>query len=133
MHISPGEYWLYLQYMALAVVMVFAFAAVYLHCTPPAELRLIREQGTVACALSFGGALVGFCLALAASIRQSVQVPDFVLWGLAAAVVQILVYFVATRFVRDASGELARNNVAVGAFLGAVSVSIGLLNAACLS
>ena len=87
MHISPGEYWLYLQYMALAVVMVFAFAAVYLHCTPPAELRLIREQGNVACALSFGGALVGFCLALAASIRQSVQVPDFVLWGLAAAVV----------------------------------------------
>ena len=133
MHISPGEYWLYLQYMVLAVVMVFAFAAVYLHCTPPAELRLIREQGNVACALSFGGALVGFCLALAASIRQSVQVPDFVLWGLAAAVVQILVYFVATRFVRDASGELARNNVAVGAFLGAVSVSIGLLNAACLS
>ena len=52
MHISPGEYWLYLQYMALAVVMVFAFAAVYLHCTPPAELRLIREEGNVACALS---------------------------------------------------------------------------------
>ena len=68
MHISPGEYWLYLQYMALAVAMVFAFAAVYLHCTPPAELRLIREEGNVACALSFGGALVGFCLALAASI-----------------------------------------------------------------
>ena len=113
--------------------MVFVFAAVYLHCTPPAELRLIREEGNVACALSFGGALVGFCLALAASIRQSVQVPDFVLWGLAAAVVQILVYFVATRFVKDASAALARNNVAVGAFLGAVSVSIGLLNAACLS
>ena len=53
--------------------------------------------------------------------------------GLAAAVVQILVYFVATRFVKDASAALARNNVAVGAFLGAVSVSIGLLNAACLS
>jgi len=34
---------------------------------------------------------------------------------------------------QDAGGELARNNVAVGAFLGAVSVSIGLLNAACLS
>ena len=117
MHISPGEYWLYLQYMALAVAMVFVFAAVYLHCTPPAELRLIREEGNVACALSFGGALVGFCLALAASIRQSVQVPDFV----------------ATRFVKDASAALARNNVAVGAFLGAVSVSIGLLNAACLS
>ena len=129
MHISPGEYWLYLQYMALAVAMVFVFAAVYLHCTPPAELRLIRREGNVACALSFGGALIGFCLALAASIRLSVSPPDFVLWGVIAAVIQILVYFVATRFVKDAGGELARNNVAVGAFLGA----IGLLNAACLS
>ena len=133
MHISPGEYWLYLQYMALAVAMVFVFAAVYLHCTPPAELRLICREGNVACALSFGGALIGFCLALAASIRLSVSPPDFVLWGVIAAVIQILVYFVATRFVKDAGGELARNNVAVGAFLGAVSVSIGLLNAACLS
>ena len=133
MHISTGEYWLYLQYMALAVAMVFVFAAAYLHCTPPAELRLIRREGNVACALSFGGALIGFCLALAASIRLSVSPPDFVLWGVIAAVIQILVYFVATRFVKDAGGELARNNVAVGAFLGAVSVSIGLLNAACLS
>ena len=133
MHISPGEYWLYLQDMALAVAMVFVFAAAYLHCTPPAELRLIRREGNVACALSFGGALIGFCLALAASIRLSVSPPDFVLWGVIAAVIQILVYFVATRFVKDAGGELARNNVAVGAFLGAVSVSIGLLNAACLS
>ena len=133
MHISPGEYWLYLQYMALAVAMVFVFAAGYLHCTPPAELRLIRREGNVACALSFGGALIGFCLALAASIRLSVSPPEFVLWGVIAAVIQILVYFVATRFVKDAGGELARNNVAVGAFLGAVSVSIGLLNAACLS
>ena len=133
MHISPGEYWLYLQYMALAVAMVFVFAAAYLHCTPPAELRLIRREGNVACALSFGGALIGFCLALAASIRLSVSPPDFVLWGVIAAVIQILVYFVATRFVKDAGGELARNIVAVGAFLGAVSVSIGLLNAACLS
>ncbi len=133
MHISPGEYWLYLQYMALAVAMVFVFAAAYLHCTPSAELRLIRREGNVACALSFGGALIGFCLALAASIRLSVSPPDFVLWGVIAAVIQILVYFVATRFIKDAGGELARNNVAVGAFLGAVSVSIGLLNAACLS
>ena len=132
MHISPTEYWLYLQYMLLAVVMLFVFAAVYLRCTPQAELRLTRE-GNLACALSFGGALLGFCLALAASIRQSVQLPDFVLWSAAAALVQVLVYFVATRFIRDAGGELARNNVAVGAWLGAVSVGIGLLNAACLS
>lgn len=130
--ISWAQYGLYLQYMVLGGAMVAAFGAVYLRITPVAELRLTR-QGNLACALSFGGALVGFSLAIAASIAQSVVLSDFVLWGLGAAVIQILVYFAVSRLIRGASAELAANNVAVGAWLGAVSVSIGWLNAACLS
>lgn len=130
--ISWAQYVLYLQYFALGVAMMLFFGALYLRITPVAELRLAK-QGNLACALSFGGALVGFSLAIAASIAQSVGIADFLLWGLGAAVIQILVYFAATRFIAEASTELAANNVAVGAWLGAVSVAIGLLNAACLS
>ena len=46
---------------------------------------------------------------------------------------QILVYFAATRLIPQASEELAGNNVAVGTLFGSVSIAIGLLNAACLS
>ena len=86
-----------------------------------------------ACALSFGGALVGFCLTLASSIAHSVSFIDFILWALAAAVIQIFVYFAATMMIKDATEELIGNNVAVGALFGAVSISIGILNAACLT
>lgn len=129
--ISPAQYLIYLQYMLIGLVMTVIFGAVYLKITPAEEIRLIRN-GNLACALSFGGALVGFCLALAASISHSVSLPDFMLWGMGAAVIQISAYFAATRIVRGADEELVNNNVAVGALFGAFSVGIGLLNAACL-
>ena len=132
MSISLPQYLLYLQYMLAGVAMTAVFGAVYLRITPAEELRLIKN-GNLACALSFGGALVGFCLPLASSIAHSVSLPDFVLWGAAAAVLQILVYFAATRLIPQASEELAGNNVAVGTLFGSISIAIGLLNAACLS
>ncbi|MDO4641313.1 MAG: DUF350 domain-containing protein [Neisseria sp.] len=132
MSISLEQYLIYLQYMLVGIAMTAAFAAVYLHITPAEEIRLIRN-GNLACALSFGGAIVGFCLALASSISHSVSLPDFVLWGIGAALIQILVYFAATKIVRGANEELINNNVAVGTLFGAFSISIGLLNAACLS
>ncbi|MDO4879132.1 MAG: DUF350 domain-containing protein [Neisseria sp.] len=132
MSISLSQYLLYLQYMGISIIMLLAFGAAYHRITPAQELRLIKN-GNLACALSLGGALVGFCLPLASSIAHSVNLPDFVLWGLGAAVLQILVYFAATRLLPDANRELEDNNVAVGALFGSISIAIGLLNAACLS
>ncbi len=132
MSISFSQYLLYLQYMGISILMLLIFGAAYHRITPAQELRLIKN-GNLACALSLGGAMVGFCLPLASSIAHSVNLPDFVLWGLGAAVWQILVYFAATRLLPDANRELEDNNVAVGALFGSISIAIGLLNAACLS
>ncbi|UOP05519.1 DUF350 domain-containing protein [Conchiformibius kuhniae] len=132
MSISLLQYFLYLKYMLGSVAMLALFGIAYVRITPARELYLIRN-GNLACALSFGGALAGFALALFASIANSLSFPDFVLWGLAAAVIQIAVYFTASRLIPQAAAELENNNVAVGAFLCALSLSIGLLNAACLS
>ena len=132
MSISLSQYLLYLQYMLVGIAMTVVFAAVYLRITPVEELRLIKN-GNLACALSLGGSLVGFCLTLASSIAHSVSFIDFILWALAAAVIQIFVYFAATMMIKGATAELIGNNVAVGALFGAVSISIGILNAACLT
>ena len=132
MSISLSQYLLYLQYMLVGIAMTVVFAAVYLRITPVEELRLIKN-GNLACALSLGGALVGFCLTLASSIAHSVSFIDFILWALAAAVIQIFVYFAATMMIKGATAELIGNNVAVGVLFGAVSISIGILNAACLT
>ncbi len=130
--ISLSQYFGYLQYMLGGIAMTAAFGAVYLRITPAEEIRLIKN-GNLACALSFGGALAGFCIALTSSIAHSVGFFDFILWNIAAGAIQILVYFAATRIVKGADEELVNNNVAVGAFFCAISLGIGLLNAACLA
>lgn len=132
MSISWAQYALYLQYMVIGVAMTALFAVIYERITPVREVALIKE-GNLACALSFGGALVGFCIALASSITHSLSITDFILWGVAAAIIQIIVYFAATRLINCGSIQLAQNNVAVGALYAAMSVGIGILNAACLT
>jgi len=86
MSLSIANYLLYIGYMLASVAMAVLFSFTYLLTTPARELHLIK-QGNVACALSFGGALVGFCLALASAMTHSLNILDFVLWGAGAALV----------------------------------------------
>ena len=64
MAFSFAQYGLYLQYLGAALLMTVLFAVVYERITPMHEWKWIA-QGNIACALSFGGAVAGFCLALA--------------------------------------------------------------------
>ncbi len=131
MSISLTQYVLYFAYLFAALVMVVAFAFSYEKITPPKELQLIKN-GNLACALSYGGAIIGFCTALVSAMTHSLNLGDFILWGILAAAVQIGLFFAVMRVIKDAVVELENNNVAVGAFLCALSIGIGLLNAACL-
>lgn len=132
MEIAIGQYVLYLKYFAVALLMLVVFACLYIKITPARELALIKE-GNAACAISLSGALIGFCITLVSSMLHSVGMISFVIWGVAAAVIQILVYFAATHLIKDANQELQNNNVAVGILFFGLSVSIGILNAASLS
>jgi putative membrane protein len=132
MIITVAQYLLYLKYMGLSILMVVLFASLYIRITPVKEISLIRD-GNVACALSFGGALLGFSITLASSVVHTISIPSFLIWSLAATILQLLVYFIGTRLIKDASTHLHNNNIAVGALFGAMSLSIGILNAACLT
>ena len=132
MDIAVWQYLLYLKYFGVALLMLVVFAFAYLKITPARELELIKN-GNVACALSLSGAMIGFCITLVSSMLHSVGMLSFMIWGLAAAVIQILVYFAATHLIKDDNQELLNNNVAVGVLFFGLSVSIGILNAASLS
>ncbi|MBP6553337.1 MAG: DUF350 domain-containing protein [Vitreoscilla sp.] len=132
MDIAVWQYLLYLKYFGAALVMLVVFAFAYLKITPARELELIKN-GNLACALSLSGAMIGFCITLVSSMLHSVGMLSFMIWGFAAAVIQILVYFAATHLIKDANQELLNNNVAVGVLFFGLSVSIGILNAASLS
>ncbi|MCO6508272.1 MAG: DUF350 domain-containing protein [Snodgrassella sp.] len=132
MAITLWQYLQYLKYFAVALLLLIGFIIVYLRITPVAELKLIK-QGNIACATSLSGAMTGFCITLISSMLQSVSLISFIIWGVAAMIVQILVYFIATLLIPKANQELANNNIAVGILFFGLSIAIGILNAAALS
>jgi putative membrane protein len=122
----------FLIYAGLAVVFVYAYMILYLWITPYDEVKLIKE-GNVAAAVSLSGAVLGFTFPLAAAISNSLNPWDMMLWGLIAAAVQILVYVAVRYTLLNVVRRIPDGQVATGIVLAAISVSAGILNAACMS
>ncbi|AYZ62668.1 DUF350 domain-containing protein [Burkholderia multivorans] len=122
----------YAVHLLSAFVLLLAFAAVYLKVTPFDELALIRD-GNVAATLSFGGALVGFCLTLASSIAHNSTLGAVVLWAIGAMLVQLLTYVVLTRMMPGMNHAIEDRNAAMGGLMGTASLVVGIINAACLT
>lgn len=130
--ITLGQFTAYLTYMGASILMITAFIFLYIHITPIKELTLIR-QGCIAAALSFGGAVLGFCLTLSSSIAHADNFLTFIVWGACSAVVQLLVFFVIAKLIPNSRMELEDNNIAIGALFCTLSLAIGIINAACLT
>lgn len=116
----------------LSVAFIYLYMMVYLWITPYNELQLIKE-GNVAAAISLSGSVLGFTIPLAAAIQNSVHPWDMMLWGLIAAAVQLLVYAAVRYTFLNVSRRIPEGEVAAGIVLGAISVSAGILNAACMT
>lgn len=122
----------YLIYMASALAMLGVFTAVYTAVTRYPEFELIHE-GNIAATLSYGGALVGFSLTLGSSIALHASFVMFLVWGLAAMLVQIVVYVVVAQAIRGMNDAIRENNIAMGGLIGSISIAAGIVNAACLT
>ena len=122
----------HLVYFAIAVVAVVVFMAVYTAVTPHHELRLIRE-GNTAAAVSLGGAVVGYSVPLAKAVAQSAGVSDMLLWSGVALVAQLVAYGIARLILPQLSPHVDEGKTASGVLLAAISVAIGLLNAAAMT
>ena len=122
----------FLAYLGASLALLAVFVAIYVQITPYRELSLIR-QGNPAAAASLSGTVIGFSIPLAQSVAQSVNLAEMAMWGAVALVVQILVFFVATRLVPDIGRHIPDGKIAAGIFLGAISLATGLLNAACMT
>lgn len=122
----------FLVYAGMSVAFVYVYMVIYLRLTPYDELKLIKE-GNVAAALSLSGSVLGFTFPLAAAILNSVHPWDMMLWGLIAAVVQLLVY-VAVRFtLLNVVRRIPDGQVATGIVLAAITIAAGILNASCMT
>ena len=122
----------YILHLLSGFLLLGVFFGIYTKITPFNELSLIRE-GNVAAALSLGGALIGFSLTLASSVLHSDTYLLFVGWAIGAMVVQAASYAAITRVLPQMNAGIADNNIAMGALMGTSSLTVGIINAACLS
>jgi putative membrane protein len=122
----------YLLHLGLASALVLAFFLIYTKVTPYDEVELIRG-GNSAAALSLGGTLIGFSVTIASACAHTADYREFLGWALVGMVVQLLVFVVTTRLMRMSKDQIEADNCAFGGLLGAISVSIGLINAGCIS
>ena len=122
----------FLAYLAVALVLLGLFVAIYIRVTPYRELALIRE-GNMAASFSLSGALLGFIVPLAAAVQQSVNLVDMAIWGLIAMLVQIAAFVAVKLLIPSITRDIPEGKGAQGFFLGSISLGVGLLNAACMS
>ena len=119
-------------YFGLSLVALLLFKFLYTLFTPYDDWALVKNQNSAAaCALS--GAVIGYSIALGSAASNSVSLMDFAVWAIVALVAQIIAYFVVRMFMPLISQRIQDNEVPAGIVLGAVSIAIGILNAASLT
>ena len=118
-------------YFVTALALAALFLFVYVHVTPHSEFALIRA-GNAAAALSLGAALVGFCLPLASVIAHSAGLLDVAVWAVVAMIAQIVGFFIVRFALPGLCPGIERGDWASAISLAALSLAIGVLNAACM-
>ena len=119
-------------YFSLAVGLLLLFVLLYAALTPQAEWRLIKANNSAA-AIAFGGAVLGFAVALASAAVHAVSLLDFALWALIGLVAQLLAFAAVRLLLRGLPGRISAGELASGIILACFALAIGLLNAACMS
>jgi putative membrane protein len=109
------------------------FCLIYTRLTPHDEFNLIVREHNASAGLAFGGALIGFALALAGAIHNTASIAEFMVWGLVAMCSQFLAYFVARLLHPGLSHAIEQNALASAYLIAAISISAGLISAACMS
>lgn len=126
-----GSFALYF-FTALIMLMVFKWA--YVRVTPYDEWALVKEQKNVAAAVTLAGAFIGYSLAIASAASNSVSLFDFIVWGIVALFAQIIAFLIVRFGLMPSFVERINNNeIGAGIVMAGMSVSFGLLNAACMT
>ena len=121
-------------YFAISIALFFVFKIVYAFVTPHDEWKLVKEDKSTAAAIGFGGAMIGFAIALSGAVTNSEFLLDYVIWGFIAIIAQLVAFaLLRFTFMPKIAERIQNNEVSAGVMLGAMSVAVGLLNAACMS
>jgi len=119
-------------FFVIATALVALYLGLYTLATMHNEFALIR-QNVISAATALGFSLVGFALPLASAIVHAQTIVDCLVWGLVALAVQIIVYWLVRVVMPDLSQRIAAGEMAAALFLGAASLSAGIIDAAAMT
>lgn len=122
----------FLIFFVIAIALVALYLGLYTLATMHNEFALIR-QNVISAATALGFSLVGFALPLASAIVHAQTIIDLLVWGLVALAVQIVVYWLVRILMSNLSQRIAAGEMAASLFLGAASLSAGIINAASMT
>ena len=118
--------------LATTTVLFVIGVAIYVRLTPYRELTLIR-QGNVAAAITLSGQMLALAIPLGAMLAHSVNLPDIVLWGVVALILQLIAFATAAVLVRDLRHAIGRGEIAPALVLATAQIVAGIFNAAAMS
>jgi putative membrane protein len=122
----------FLAYFAGGGMLTAIFLLLYTNLPPHREIALIRA-GNTAAAIALIGALLGFVVPLASVIAHSASLVELAVWGIVALLVQLGGFLIALLVLPHLPSAIERGNIADAVFLAGLSVSLGLLDAACMA
>ncbi|MDP1615977.1 DUF350 domain-containing protein [Phenylobacterium sp.] len=121
-----------LLHAAVAVLILFLAAALYVLLTPHKEVALIRD-GNAAAAVSLGGVLVGLAAPLALSLNSSTSLIEIIIWGISTVMVQLLVFRLVDLLLRGLPQRIQEGEVAAAALLVGAKLATALILAAAVA
>ena len=102
---------------------------IYIRITPFDEISLIKNKNNAA-AITLGGAIVGFAIPLAASLKTSLNLWDIIIWGVVTLILMLISYRVIDALIRDLARRVEANEIGPAILLAAIKLAVGLIAAA---
>jgi putative membrane protein len=118
-----------LMHAAITAVLLFVGATLYVLLTPYKEIALIRE-GNAAAAVALGGVLLGLAIPLAASLSASNSNLEIVLYGVAALILQLLVFRIIDFLLTGLPQRIQEGEVSAAVLLVSAKLASALVFAA---
>ncbi|NAW63722.1 DUF350 domain-containing protein [Photobacterium halotolerans] len=124
----------FVVYFAISIVFLMLFKIIFVRITPYDEWKLVKEEKNTAAAITLSGSILGYALAISGAASNSVNFIDFSIWGVVALLAQMLAYVIVRfGFMPRIAERIEAGEIPAGLLMAATSVSVGLLNAACMT
>ncbi len=126
----------YLVFFAVDVALLLGAGFVYTKSMPSNELTLIAypgRNGNTAAAIALGGAMLGFAIVLYVATQRA-DILSTIMWSVIALLTQIGAFWALRALVHDDwDRKMKDGDLAHGVMLGAFSLTIGIINAGCIT